>query len=118
MRAYIKTDESGKKTTENGCIEPCAIERGMQLIGRKWTGSLIWHLRDGPVRFNDLVRLLEGASRKIVDQRLKELESRGMVERKVVSEKPIAVTYELTGFGRSALSILEKIQDWSESNRI
>ncbi len=52
----------------------------------------------------------------MIDQRLKELESREMVIRKVISDRPIAVTYELTDFGRSALDILETLREWSESN--
>ncbi|MCV5979564.1 helix-turn-helix transcriptional regulator, partial [Escherichia coli] len=76
--------------------EPCAIEKGMRLIGGKWKGSLIYHLKDGPVRFNDLARMLGGASKKMIDQRLKELEAEGMVVRKVISDRPIAVSYELT----------------------
>ena len=90
----------------------------MRLIGGKWKGSIIYHLKDQPVRFNDLVRMLGGASKKIVDQRLKELEAKGMVIRKVLSDRPIAVTYELTDFGKSALGLLEDIRVWSESHHI
>nr|WP_282451848.1 helix-turn-helix domain-containing protein [Marinobacter koreensis] len=99
-------------------MEPCAIERGMRIIGGKWTGSIIYHLKDGPVRFNDLTRMLGGASKKMIDQRLKELESRDMVVRTVINDRPIAVTYELTEFGRSALKILEDLRVWSESHNI
>ncbi len=88
----------------------------MRLIGGKWTGSIIYHLKDGPVRFNDLARMLGGASKKMIDQRLKELEARGMVLRRVISSRPIAVTYELTPFGTTALEVLEQLRQWSESH--
>ncbi len=108
-----------KREKSNSIIdEPCAIESGMRLIGGKWKASIIYHLKDEPVRFNDLARMLGGASKKIVDQRLKELENEGIVLRKVVSERPIAVTYELTEFGRTALHILEKLRIWSENNDV
>jgi len=90
----------------------------MRLIGGKWKGSIIYHLKDEPVRFNDLTRMLGGASKKMVDQRLKELETEGMVVRKVINDRPVAVTYELTDFGRSALDILEMLRIWSESNDV
>lgn len=90
----------------------------MRVLGGKWKGSILWHLKDGPVRFNDLARQLGGASKKMVDQRLKELESQGLVERKVLSTRPIAVTYEITGFGRSALGILEQLRDWTVEHSI
>ena len=118
MESVVKTDSRGRKTVLNACTEPCAIEKGMRLIGGKWTGSIIYHLKDSPVRFNDLGRMLGGASKKMIDQRLKELETRGMVVRKVINDRPVAVTYELTDFGRSALLILEDLRVWSEANRI
>ncbi|MCK5922310.1 winged helix-turn-helix transcriptional regulator [Ferrimonas aestuarii] len=116
MRSQVETDSYGRKKAVNPCLEPCAIEKGMRLIGGKWTGSLIFHLKDGPVRFNDLSRMLGGASKKMVDQRLKELEANNMVIRKVINDRPVAVTYELTDFGRSALDILDKLRLWSQSN--
>ena len=115
-KSYVETDSYGRKKVFNVCLEPCSIEKGMRLIGGKWTGSLIYHLKDGPVRFNDLARMLGGASKKMIDQRLKELETRKMVIRKVINDRPVAVTYELTPFGESALDILEKLRVWSESN--
>ncbi len=114
MKSRVKTEANGKKKVYDACEEPCAIEKGMRLIGGKWKGSIIYHLKDEPVRFNDLARMLGGASKKMVDQRLKELEQEGMVIRKVINERPVAVTYELTDFGRSALKILEDLRQWSE----
>ncbi|WP_204377286.1 winged helix-turn-helix transcriptional regulator [Methyloceanibacter superfactus] len=87
----------------------------MRILGGKWTGSILWHLRDGPVRFNALARQLDGASKKMITERLKELEQANLVRREVLSTKPIAVTYEVTEFGRSALGILASLKDWAES---
>ncbi|MEM1263024.1 MAG: helix-turn-helix domain-containing protein [Pseudomonadota bacterium] len=96
------------------CLEPCPIERGMRMIGGKWKGSILWHLKDGPVRFNALSRQLGGASKKMLTQRLKELEMLGLVDRQVLSTRPIAVAYEITDFGRSALGVLDQLRQWSE----
>lgn len=96
--------------------EPCPIERGMRVLGGKWKGSILWHLRDGPMRFNALSRELGGASKKMINERLKELEEARLVHREVVSTKPVAVTYELTDFGRSALGILESLACWCEKH--
>ncbi len=73
MKSSLKTDSKVRKKVLNACTEPCAIEKGMRLIGGKWKGSIIYHLKDEPVRFNDLTRMLGGDSKKMVDQRLKEL---------------------------------------------
>ena len=109
-----------KKTTREKppCLEPCPIERGMRVIGGKWKGSILWHLKDEPMRFNELARQLGGASRKMVNQRLKEMEEAGLVRREVLSERPIAVRYSITKFGGSALRVLEELKDWAEEARI
>lgn len=98
------------------CLEPCAIERGMRILGGKWKASILWHLKDEPVRFNELARMLGGASKKMIDQRLKEMEKEGLVVRNVISDRPIAVTYQATEFGRSAIGILEQLRDWTEAH--
>ncbi len=51
-------------------------------------------------------------------ERLKEMEAQGLVLRKVLSERPVAVSYELTPFGRSALSLLDQLKDWAEEHGI
>ena len=105
-------------TEEETCLEPCTIERGMRIIGGKWKGSILWHLKDEPLRFNALARELGGASRKMINQRLKEMEELGLIERCVITERPIAVEYSITAFGRSSLAVLEELKNWAEENNI
>ena len=114
----IDIDNQGRKHAVKPCLEPCPIERGMRVLGGKWKGSILWHLKDGPVRFNDLARQLGGASKKMVTQRLREMEAAGLVTREVVSDRPIAVTYQLTDFGKTALGFLEELKNWAETNNI
>lgn len=107
-----------KKPILKSCTEPCPIERGMRIIGGKWKGSILWHLKNGPVRFNQLSRQMAGASKKILNEKLKEMEELGLIEREVLSDRPIAVQYKITKFGKSALDILEQLKDWSISYNI
>ena len=109
----IQSDEKGRRRAVNACAEPCPIERGMRVVGGKWTGSILWHLKDEPVRFNDLARQLAGASKKVINDRLKQMEENQLVLRTVICTKPIAVTYELTDLGRTALCFLEQLKDWT-----
>ena len=90
----------------------------MRMLGAKWKGSILWHLKDGPIRFNSLCRIMGGASKKMIDQRLKEMEQQGLVHREVLSTRPIAVSYAITDFGKSALIILEQLAEWTESNNL
>ena len=111
-------EQNTKKSVTTPCTEPCAIERGMRILGSKWKGSILWHLQDGPVRFNDLCRMIGGASKKMIDQRLKEMETQKLVSRTVISTRPIAVSYEITEFGRTALFFLEQVKSWAEEHNI
>jgi len=54
----------------------------------------------------------------MIDQRLKELENDGLVHRKVISDRPVAVTYELIDFSKTALNILDDLRIWSQSHQI
>lgn len=97
------------------CWTPCAIEQGMRILGGKWTGSLLWHLRDGPMRFNALARAIAGASKKMISARLRHLEAQGLIRREVEDTIPVVVRYELTEQGRSALDCLDALRRWGET---
>jgi DNA-binding HxlR family transcriptional regulator len=114
MRARVEDDPQGRRQVYEACFEPCAIEKGMRIIGGKWTGSILWHLKDGPVRFNDLDRMVGGASKKMITERLRQLETQGLVRREVMDTAPVSVHYEITEFGRSALGFLNELRKWSE----
>ncbi|MFY2825359.1 winged helix-turn-helix transcriptional regulator [Ruegeria sp. MALMAid1280] len=115
MRARVEDDTKGRQQVYDACSEPCPIERGMRIIGGKWTGSILWHLKDGPVRFNDLSRLIGGASKKMITERLRQLEARGLVRREVMDTAPVSVQYEITELGCTALGFLGALRKWSES---
>ena len=115
MRARVVEDAEGRRHAHDACLEPCAIERGMRIIGGKWTGSILWHLKDGPVRFNDLSRLIGGASKKMITERLRQLEAQGLVRREVMNTAPVSVQYEITALGGTALGFLDELRQWSES---
>ncbi|WP_170327675.1 winged helix-turn-helix transcriptional regulator [Ruegeria arenilitoris] len=114
MRARLEDDGKGRRQVYDACSEPCPIERGMRIIGGKWTGSILWHLKDGPVRFNDLSRLIGGASKKMITERLRQLEAHGLVKREVMDTAPVSVQYEITELGRTALGFLDALRNWSE----
>ena len=114
MKARVEQDHQGRKSVVEACEEPCPIERGMRILGGKWTGSILWHLKDEPVRFNDLARMIGGASKKMITERLRQLEARGLIERRVIDGSPISVEYVITPFGATALDCLDQLRIWSE----
>ncbi len=114
MAGRLKT-VGRRRVVLEACMEPCPIERGMRILGGKWTGSILWHLKDGPVRFNDLSRMLGAASKKMIAERLRQLEERRLVSRTVLRTAPVSVEYEITEFGRTALAFLDELRIWSEA---
>jgi DNA-binding HxlR family transcriptional regulator len=106
-----QANSSRKVVLKKPCWSPCTIENGLSVVKAKWKGSILWHLREKPRRFNDLARQFSGTGKKTIDQKLKELERDGLVVRNLVSEKPLAVEYELTNFGRVALNLLIELRD-------
>ncbi|MEM9860761.1 MAG: helix-turn-helix domain-containing protein [Myxococcota bacterium] len=115
MKARIQSEGHGRKTAVEACDEPCAIERGMRVFGGKWTASILWHLKDEPVRFNDLSRMVAGASKKMIAERLRHLESHGLVRREVLTTRPLGVAYAITLRGEGALRFLEELRRWSDA---
>lgn len=71
----------------------------MKLVGGAWTAEIIWDLSDGPRRFNELRQGIPGVSAKVLTQRLRRLESYGIITRQVISSSPPSVEYRLTKLG-------------------
>ena len=91
----------------------CALELTMDLIGGKWKLIILWHLLDGSKRFNELDKLIPAITQKMLTTQLRELEEKGLVNRKVYPEVPPKVEYSLTDFGRSLEKILNDLCEWS-----
>ena len=116
MDAHVTEDTAGRRIATDPCNEPCAIEQGMRVLGGKWTGSILWHLKDAPVRFNDLARMIGGASKKMIADRLRHLEAHGLITRQVMATAPVTVHYAITEHGRTALGVLDSLRLWSEAH--
>ena len=90
------------------------FHRAVELIGRRWTGAIVFTLLAGPRRFNELLSAIPGISDRLLTERLRELESAGLVERQVHGGSPVRVSYELTDCGRDLSPALEEIGRWAE----
>jgi DNA-binding HxlR family transcriptional regulator len=71
------------------------VELAMETIGGKWAVVILAHLKQGPLRYGELRRLMPDVTEKMLTQRLRELEADGLVERIVHSEAPPAVSYRM-----------------------
>ena len=87
--------------------------RAVELIGRRWTGAIVRAMLAGVDRFSDITEAIPGLSDRMLSERLKELESEGIVERLVVPATPVRVTYHLTPKGSALGSIVEAVSAWA-----
>lgn len=85
-------------------------------IGSKWTVYVIVALTNGPMRFSELKRQIEGVSQKMLTATLRDLEEDGFVTRKVTPSIPPRVDYELTEMGRELRKPLAAIGEWARRN--
>lgn len=89
----------------------CALTECMALIGGAWTPNIIWHLRSGPRRFSELRLDILSVSAKVLTTRLREMEARGVVTRKVMPTSPPSVEYALTPLGEELGPAIQAIVD-------
>ena len=94
----------------------CPCRDLLDLVASKWTALAIGDLEDGPKRFGELKRRLEGISQKMLTQTLRTLERDGLVTRTVYPSVPLRVEYELTELGRSLTEPLAMLRAWSQQN--
>ena len=93
----------------------CPIfHQAVELIGRRWTGAIIRAMQSGCVRFSDIGHAIPGLSDRLLSERLKELESEGIVTRSVYPETPVRIEYHLTEKGRDLDAVLDAISGWSQ----
>src|SRR5438105_1322992 len=91
------------------------FETAAGLVARRWTPLILRALQGGPVRYRNLKASLEQVSERMLIQRLKELQSAGLVGRNVfVQEHPVRVEYELTEKGRGLSRVIGGLERWAE----
>src|SRR3954453_8751904 len=92
----------------------CAqFHRAAELIGRRWTGAIIFVLLGADCRFATLRDAIPDITDRMLTERLQELEQEGIVERTVLPESPVRVEYSLTPKGCALVEVVDAISDWS-----
>jgi len=97
------------------CNNGCPVEATLELIGGKWKGVILYHLLERTYRFGELKRVMPGITQRMLTKQLRELETDGIVHRKVYAEVPPKVEYSLTEIGESLRGIILTMRDWGRS---
>lgn len=93
-------------------LSPCPVETSLLVIGDKWVVLIIRDLRTGTKRFGELLKSVTGVSQKVLTEKLRSMEERGLVSREVYPEIPPRVEYSLTELGESLYPILDSLEEW------
>src|SRR5215470_8983318 len=89
------------------------FHRASELIGRRWTGAIIFVLLRSRSRFAALREAIPDITDRMLSERLQELEQEQILERTVVPDTPVRVEYALTKKGRALATAIEAITDWA-----
>ncbi|MFJ3231036.1 winged helix-turn-helix transcriptional regulator [Streptomyces sp. NPDC086787] len=109
------------EVTGDALTEPCTtVDRGITrvfgLLGKRWTGPIVFVLLGGPAYFADARRAIPGISERMLSDRLTELGAAGLVVREVDEGPPLRVAYRLTAAGAALEPALRELAVWAEEH--
>ena len=94
-----------------------SVADALHVIGGKWKLRIIVSLKDGNRRFNEMQRLIDGISAKVLSAELKDLELNGFIRRNVFTGTPVVVEYELTNYADTLGDVLHSLSEWGAMHR-
>jgi len=95
----------------------CGIKITMEVIGGKWKSCILLELNKKAMRPSELHREFTDASPRVIDQQLKELESHGMIKKKIFAELPPHSEYSITEAGKTLIPVIQLIEEWGDNFR-
>jgi DNA-binding HxlR family transcriptional regulator len=91
------------------------LHEAVELVGKRWTGAILYVLlHGGSMRFSEVAHAVPDLSDRLLSERMKELEARGIVERRVTCTSPARVEYKLTDKGRELAPALMELKRWAD----
>jgi DNA-binding HxlR family transcriptional regulator len=97
--------------------EECrSFQEAVELVGRRWSAAIVLAVSLGARRFGEILARVDNLSDRMLSQRLKELETEGLVVRTVVPTTPVQVRYELSDRGRELISALQPLVAWGRQS--
>lgn len=95
-------------------LPACPVKTTLSLIGDKWKVLILRDLMPGTKRFGELKKSIGSVSQKVLTAQLRDMETNGLISRKVYAEVPPRVEYSLTDLGKSLKPILDAMKNWGE----
>jgi DNA-binding HxlR family transcriptional regulator len=99
----------------NDKVYPCGVSLAMDLVGGKWKAVILYFLKDGEKRYNELRKQITTITEMTLSLQLKQLEKDGLISRKVHGDKPpVKVVYQLTDLGKTTIPVLNAVNEWGK----
>jgi len=89
----------------------CPAEGILKMLSGKWKPQIFRFALDGPVRFNSLLRQIEGSNKQSIAVALRELEQQDLLEKEVVKLKPLHIQYKLSEKGKSLMPVFQQLEN-------
>lgn len=109
-------ESSTNQLNKRGALSSCPVTFTLNKIGGRWKPLLIWNLRDGKLRYNELRKAIPSISEKMLIQQLRELEQDELVVRHVMPVVPPHVEYDLSDKGKGLWPVLDAMAQWGMAN--
>nr|WP_225229355.1 helix-turn-helix domain-containing protein [Paenibacillus gallinarum] len=90
------------------------VTQSYQIIGRKWVAPIIHTLMEEPKRFSEIHALIPDLSKRVLVERMKELEEEGIILRNVIADRPVRTEYSLTRKGTELARALNAVGRWAK----
>ena len=98
--------------TERAVCE--SFQHAAQLVGKRWVPQIVWVLLGGPRRFSVLRTAIPEISDTVLSDRLRDLESAGILTRAVTPSTPVLIEYSLTDRGRELAKVIDGLARWAD----
>ncbi|MDD9271565.1 helix-turn-helix domain-containing protein [Paenibacillus sp. MAHUQ-63] len=96
-------------------LSVCGYSKVLEIISNKWTALVIYALEDGSMRYGEIGRRIDGISKKMLTQTLRQLERDGLVKRDITASVPPIVDYSLTALGETLTVPLKHLKQWTSA---
>ena len=90
----------------------CPITIAQKVLSGKYSLLIIFHLKDGPIRFNELLRKFDGLTHSSLTKQLRQLEHFQLIHREIYNQVPPKVEYSLTDLGKKLYPTIGELTEW------
>lgn len=99
-------------TTKNNTEKDqgCPAEGLLKMLSGKWKPQIFRLAVEAPLRFNNLLRQIEGSNKQSIAVALKELEEQGLLDKTIIKQKPLHIEYNLSEKGRSLIPVFRQLE--------